>query len=185
MVLRQAAAGPAGKNFSSRQSDRAPIRCPSACKRPVRGSPMLVSPGHDTRIHAGATPKLAPASFASFARPGVRMVPTPTVISGTSARMRRTQSSAASVRSREPMPFTPPSQQRLRERHGVPTRSIMSTAMTPVRWSFSRRRWGRRAGHRDEAGREEVGMQPGEFCRPAMAIAQLTADAEVFWHGLC
>ena len=87
----------------------------------------------------GATPNAAPAAWTSFTCCGVRIVPTPTTSSGTSARMQRSAVIATGVRRVSSMQSTPPASNARASGTASSAASTTSTAMTPERW----RRWGR------------------------------------------
>src|SRR5688572_24328512 len=89
----------AGKNFSSVQPASSTASTSETVAVPGRnGSPVsAIAPSSDG-VEPGDTRNCAPASRASFAWPGVTIVPAPTRISGTSAAIARIASSATGVR---------------------------------------------------------------------------------------
>ena len=112
--------GSAGKNFSTGKP-----RAASAIASDTVAQPGSAGTGASASACArsggvpGLTRKSAPASTACVTSSGLMTVPTPTMMSGTSAMMARTASSAAGVRSVISTTLQAAGQQRARQRNGV------------------------------------------------------------------
>ena len=123
----------AGKNFitlhpcSNASSISVGVHTPGANESPASRAAVT------TRgFIPGATPNAAPAALASRTCSTVRIVPAPTIISGTSARIRRKASIATGVRSVNSTQSTPPASNALATGTAASTDSKINTANTPL-----------------------------------------------------
>src|SRR6478735_5267069 len=102
-------AGPAGKNFiASNPASRTAITSPTVATPGSTGTSRDSMEASRAGVMPGLTRNLAPDWTAASAWPGVRMVPAPTRMSGTSWAISFSEVSAESVRSVSSMIFTPP-----------------------------------------------------------------------------
>src|SRR6186997_90911 len=123
--------GSAGKNFSTGKPKAASVMASETVAQPgSAGTGASASAWARSAGVPGLTRKSAPASTACAMSSGLVTVPTPTIISSTSAMIARTASIAAGVRNVISTTFSPPARSARASGTASAARSIVTTGMT-------------------------------------------------------